>query len=142
MEFLNDYLLEDCVVVGLDDDEEINEDVISQLYEDYLADKKEKQKEMLEDMSAEDLEKSFLKKMYEKNFFEKYRIILNLLSEKELRLLFRELQRRYDLGSLMQAQNPTKETLEEQRKHHTIKELAEIYQCSESTIKRRLGTKK
>lgn len=122
--------------------ENINEEIINQLYEKYSFEKKEKLEEILEELSMDEIENIFIKKIYEGNFFEKYKIFLNVFSDKELRLVFKELQKQYDFRSYIKEKNPSKTDLKKLRKYHTIKELAKIYRCSESTIKRRLGTKK
>lgn len=119
-----------------------HETYIEEVIEEKFLEDREELENLMNSYSWKELEKNIIKRVLSISFQEKYCLIRNTMTEEELYLLFSILQKKYDFKSYLQRKNPNKETLEEERRYYTIKELARKYGCSESTIKRRLGTKK
>ena len=139
-EVLEYYEFEDCKHIDyepLEDDTTIDE-----MYELYSLEKKAELDKIVKSLSSLEIEKLIIDLISHWTIIDMYTFLLNNIPEDKLKSLYMLFEKQYNVEKYFQRINPTKDMLIEERKIFTIKELAKKYHCSESTIKRRLGTKK
>lgn len=139
-EVLEYYEFEECNHIDcepLEDDTTIDE-----MYEFYLIEKQAQLEQIIKSLSSLEIEKLIIDLISHWTIIDMYTFLLKNIPEDKLKSLYMLFEKQYNVKKYFQRINPTKEMLKEERKIFTIKELAKKYNCSESTIKRRLGTKK